>query len=468
VVLATIAAPGCHKAPVTDYTSASEPPSIHVVHPAIRNIIRVVGQPSFIESYERTSIYPKLTGYIEKWNVDIGDRVKKDDILATLFVPELIEDFGTKKATAERDKERIDLALKLVIVAVADVRAAAAAFTESKAIVAKYQAEVDRWDIQVKRLTTETERGVVAPQIVLESVNQWKSSIAARNAAVATSEKADAQLLSRKATLEKSKVDVSVARADLSVANSEVRRLHAWVGYLKLTAPFDGVIVARNANTFDFVLPSTGDPTAMTRSPYQAPSGAAAPIYVVDRIDVVRIFVDIPAQDANYVHIGTKATVLAKDYRDDPIAGTVTRTSWALNIKSRTLRAEIDLPNTGTKILPGMYAYAEVIVERPSVRALPVAALAYHGDQASYWSYTGGKAVRTDIETGVSDGEWIEVTQRRPPLSTVADSTKRPWTNIDGSEDVIVGDLSVLTEGAAVSEVVSKAATTVVATKEPK
>ena len=106
------------------------------------------------------------------------------------------------------------------------------------------------------------------------------------------------------------------------------------------------------------------------RAPYLSPGGAA-PIYVVDRTDVVRIFVDIPEQDANYVHIGTKATVLAKAFRDEPIPGTVTRTSWALNIKSRTLRAEIDLPNPGSQLLPGMYAYAKVIIERPGVQALP-------------------------------------------------------------------------------------------------
>ena len=184
------------------------------------------------------------------------------------------------------------------------------------------------------------------------------------------------------------------------MAESEARRLKAWVGYLTLAAPFDGVIVARNANTFDFVLPATGDPTAMERSPYLSHSGAAAPIYVVDRTDVVRIFVDIPEQDANYVHIGTKATVLVQAYRDEPIPGTVTRTSWALNVKSRTLRAEIDLPNPGSQLLPGMYAYAEVIIERPGVRALPLAALTYRGDQAFCWKYENGKAVRTEIRDG--------------------------------------------------------------------
>src|SRR5205807_6608009 len=100
-------------------------------------------------------------------------------------------------------------------------------------------------------------------------------------------------------------------------------------------------------------------------------------IYVLDLTDVVRIFVDVPEQNANYVHIGTKASVLSKAYRDEPIPGSVTRSSWALNVKSRTLRAEIDLPNPGSQLLPGMYAYAKVIVERPGVRALPVSALTH-------------------------------------------------------------------------------------------
>ena len=80
--------------------------------------------------------------------------------------------------------------------------------------------------------------------------------------------KAEAELLSRRAALSKAEVDVRVAQADLKVAESEEKRLKAWVGYLALPAPFDGVIVARNANTFDFVLPTTGDPSADPNVPH--------------------------------------------------------------------------------------------------------------------------------------------------------------------------------------------------------
>jgi HlyD family secretion protein len=445
--LAALVAPGCGKKEKTDYTSVSKPPTVRLVQPEKRTIVRVVGQPSFIESYERTSIYPKLTGYIEKWNVDIGDKVKKGDVLATLFVPELVEDYGTKKATVKLDEERVELAGKMVEVADADVAAAKAALEEAKAILAKYQAEADRWDTEVKRLTREVERNVVAPQILTESTNQWKSALASRDAAKATIAKSDAEVLSRQASLAKAKVDVAVAQADLAVAVSDKKRIEAWVGYITLSAPYDGVIVARNANTGDFVAPSAGDPTAMARAPYLAPGATMSPIYVVDRTDVVRVFVDIPEQDAIFVQIGTKATVLARAFRDVPIPGSVTRTAWALNVKSRTLRAEIDLPNIDSQVLPGMYAYAKVIIERPGVRALPVSALTHSGDSTYCWLYKDGHAQRTEVQTGVTDGDWIEVTNLQRPTTSPAE---HPWTPISGSEKVILGDLSILADGSPV------------------
>jgi multidrug efflux pump subunit AcrA (membrane-fusion protein) len=447
LLLAALAAPGCHGEHKVEVKSVSKPPTVQVIHPQTRTIVRTVGQPSFIESYEHTSIYPKLVGYIEKWNVDIGDKVKKGDVLAKLFVPELEEDFGTKKATVKLDEERVELARKLVEVAEADVKSAEAALVAAKAILAKYQSEVDRWDTEVKRLTHEVNRGVVDPQILLESTNQWRSATASRDAAKAEILKAEADLLSRQAKLAKARVDVSVAQADLAVAQSEAKRLEAWVGYIPLIAPFDGVIVERTANTWDFVMPATGDPSAMPRIPHLAPGGNAAPIYVVDRLDVVRIFVDIPERDANYVHIGTKASVLVQAYRDQPIPGTVTRTSWALNAKSRTLRAEIDLPNPNSQLLPGMYAYAKVIIQRPGVLALPVSALTHSGEKTFCWKHENGKAVRAEIQTGVSDGEWIEVTNLQ---RSMASSTDHPWTPIDGSEQMILGDLSILADGAPV------------------
>jgi multidrug efflux pump subunit AcrA (membrane-fusion protein) len=447
-VLAAVAGPGCGGQPKVEFTSVTDPPTVALVQPTVRTIVRTVAQPSFIQAYEHTAIYAKLTSYIEKWIVDIGDKVKKDDVLATLFMPELNEEFQTKKADVALAKELIEHAQKLEEVAKADVEAASARLAEARAILAKYQAEVDRWDSEVKRLAREVEKAVVAPQILLESTNQLKSSAAARDAAKAAIMTAEADLLSKQAAAAKAHVDVAVARARLVVAESEEKRVSALVGYLTLTAPYDGVIVARNANTGDFLVRTTGDPTATQLSPYQSPEHAT-PVYVVDRTDTIRIFVDIPEQDADYVKIGTKASILARAYRDQELPASVTRTAWALNVKSRTLRAEIDIPNPNSRILPGMYAIGKVIIERPGVRALPLNALVYSGEKTFYWQYINGQAIRTEIETGVSDGTWVEVTNRRKSSASET-AGEVAWTPIDGSEQAILGDLSILSEGATV------------------
>jgi multidrug efflux pump subunit AcrA (membrane-fusion protein) len=442
-----MAASGCSE-PEKTAPSASDPPTLQLVHPQPRTIVRVVGQPSFVQSYERTSIYPKLNAFIEKWNVDIGDKVQKGDVLADLFVPEMREDLGTKRATVQYDKDRVRLAQRQVQVAAAEVQAARARLEEARSILGKYDSEVERWDVQVQRLTREVQRTVIDPQILLESTNQWKSNIAARDAARASIVRAEAELLADDAKLAKAEVDVAVARSDLGVAESEARRLEAWVGYLKLLAPFDGIIVARNANTWDFVLPNSGDPTAMNRAPDLSPSGMAAPIYVVDRTDIIRIYVDIPERDANFIRIGSDARVKIWAYRDAWLPASVTRYSWALNAKSRTMRAEIDMPNPGSQILPGMYAYGEITVERPGVRALPKAALAYSGGKSFIWRYVDGHAERTEIETGTADGDWIEVTNRY--IKPKAAGEER-WVPIETSDQVLMGSkLSTLTDGAEV------------------
>ena len=234
-----------------------------------------------------------------------------------------------------------------------------------------------------------------------------------------------------------------MAQARLKVAESEERRLAALVGYTQLTAPYDGVVVVRNANTGDFVLPAAGDPSASSTSADQAAS-RATPVYVVARIDVFRIYVDIPEGDANYVQKGSKASVEVRALQSDPIPATVTRTSWSLHVKSRTLRAEIDLPNVDAKLLPGMYAYGKVRIERDNVRVVPRSTVVELGEQTYCYFYENGKAIRTEVQTGIRDDDWVEVTGK---LASAKSQTGNSWTGLAGQEQIITGDLSELSDG---------------------
>ena len=132
------------------------------------------------------------------------------------------------------------------------------------------------------------------------------------------------------------------------------------LAYTRVTSPYDGLVTVRNANTGDYVQAITGDKS--TTSP--------SAIFVVARTDILRIFIDVPERYARYVQQGTKAAVRGDASSGFQISATVTRTSWAIRERTRTLWTEIDLSRQDYDGLrPGMYAYASVFIERPSVYA---------------------------------------------------------------------------------------------------
>jgi len=348
-------------------------------------------------------------------------------------------------------------------------------------------------------LRSETQPGAVDsqtvdPQTVASSENQLHASSVARDAAKASLAKAQAELESRQAALQENefavKVATQAAQAHLQIACSESNRALGSPGDLKLYAPFDGVVLSRNFGNGEFVMPAAGDMAADGREENGSVCGAA-PACVIGRADVVRVFVDVPEHDARFVEVGTKATVLAETFCDQPIVATVTRILQSPSGKSGAVRAEIDLPNnvcgipadlpleerealalvkmppTDNQILPGMYAHGEVIIERPHVLTLPFSALSYVGNKVYCWSSEHGKAVRTEVQTGVTDGQYVEVLSHRQqrPQSASASSNlaDQPadevvarldngaaWSPFTGGEEVILGDVSSLTDGAPV------------------
>src|SRR5215813_9192614 len=83
-----ILAAGCNQQPAAPsgppaQATATEPPAVKVVHPEKKDVRRLIERPGYnIEAYERTPLYARISGYVQKWNADMGDRVHKDDVLA--------------------------------------------------------------------------------------------------------------------------------------------------------------------------------------------------------------------------------------------------------------------------------------------------------------------------------------------------------------------------------------------------
>jgi HlyD family secretion protein len=446
LLLPGLACGGCSAPKPPPASPISLSPTVKVVHAQYRTVKRTVEQPGVINAYERTALYAKVSGFVRKWNVDIGDRVKKGATLVELTAPELVEQHRQMQAQVELDRALVRQSQKQFRVAQHNVTAAAKQVDQARAEVKAYEAIVKRWDGEVKRLTAMVEKHVVDLEVLSETRRQLESDQARLEAAQAMVMTRDAQRLAAEATVERSQADIGTADARVPVAIAEERRLAALVDYLTITAPYDGVVLARNVNLGDFVLPASGDPSQGAFSLGVSPN-QATPLYLLNRIDPVLFVIGVPEADAAYVDAGSTARVRVQALANHEFPARVTRTSWALNPTSRTLMAQVELPNPRGKFLPGMYAYGSVLIERPDVRALPVSAVTQIGNQTYCYLALDGKAARTPVQTGVSDGTWVEVAGK---LVRPAGSSEGTWKAFDGSEAVIAGDLSLLGDGAPV------------------
>ena len=154
---------------------------------------------------------------------------------------------------------------------------------EAKAALGKFQAEVDRWDIGSQADDGGgQEGGRRSPDPPRVDQSAQVEHRLARRANRRRSWRRWPTSSPGRPTRRRPRSTSRVARAAWSWPRATRSGSRRWVGYLTLTAPFDGVIVARNVNTGDFVLPATGDPSATARSPDQS-AARATPLYVVDR-----------------------------------------------------------------------------------------------------------------------------------------------------------------------------------------
>ena len=190
-LLAAIAAPGCGHEAKVEFNTVSKPPTVQVINPPIRNIVRVVGQPSFIEAYRAhldLSQAHRLYQGMESRHRRQGQEGSAAGLpLCSRARRRPQDEAGDRRArqragpAREEDRRRRRRRRQ----------GGRARLEEAKAILDKYQADVERWDSEVKRSKHEVDRGIVDPQILLESTNQLKASTAARDAARATIDKAD-------------------------------------------------------------------------------------------------------------------------------------------------------------------------------------------------------------------------------------------------------------------------------------
>lgn len=218
------------------------------------------------------------------------------------------------------------------------------------------------------------------------------------------------------------KARVEVARSAELSAGAHLAELQALMGYARITAPFDAVVTRR------FV-----DPGALMQA--ATSNNDVTPLLTVARIDIVRVFVDVPEPSVPYVWCGQPAT-LEVGATGGRFHGSITRYAGALDPATRTMRTEVDLQNTDRSLRPGMYGKLTMTL-RTGAGALGLARSAVHQDDRGAFVFVlqGRRAVERRLRLGLASDQRVEIV-----------------AGLDGGERVI-GSSADLKDGTAVSVV---------------
>jgi membrane fusion protein, multidrug efflux system len=219
-----------------------------------------------------------------------------------------------------------------------------------------------------------------------------------------------------------SSYDASVA--SVAAAEADVRRLEALVGYERVTAPFAGVVTARNVENGVFV-------TAAGASSAPQPAGVGGntlpgtvvngQLFTISAIDTIRVYVGVPQSYAPSVRPGLTALLEVQELPGHTFAGHVARSARAVDFSSRTLLTEIDIANPSGALLPGMYGQVHFRFDRSAPPLLiPGTAMIFrlHGAQAAvvgpdsalhFRNLLIGRDYGTvmEVDSGLTDNDYV-------------------------------------------------------------
>ena len=300
---------------------SEKPTSVNVAKVERLDLAQELQLAAEFRPYQEIGVHAKVPGYLKSISVDVGDRVVAGQLLATLEAPEWSEQL--LQAAAVEKRSELD-----VVRAQGEVRRAEAARNLRK--------------ISYERLAAVAK---AKPELIAQAeIEDAQGRL----------HESEAQLATAQAALAAVEQQVHVAGASRGQVNTMMR-------YLRITAPFSGVITKRYADLGAMVPAGT--------------SSSTIPVVRLSQVDKLRLVVPVPESIVPRVRIGAPVEVRV-DTLGRVFQGKVTRLTGRLETSTRTMETEIDVPNPEGVLNPGMYAYANLLLsQRHQALALPVQAL---------------------------------------------------------------------------------------------
>ncbi|VWC71354.1 RND transporter MFP subunit [Burkholderia lata] len=195
--------------------------------------------------------------------------------------------------------------------------------------------------------------------------------------------------------------DMNAKRTMLASAQANVAHLNELVSYEAVSAPFDGVITARNVDVG----------TLVTAGGTPGSPGLSGELFHLEQTGTLRVFVDVPQDSAADVSTGTPVYLTTQQYPGRHFAARVARTAGAIDPVTRTLRVEIDVDNADGALLPGAYAQAHLVVASAApALELPVSALLFRPDGVTVATVAAnGRTALKRVQIGRDFGTRVEI-----------------------------------------------------------
>jgi RND family efflux transporter MFP subunit len=177
---------------------------------------------------------------------------------------------------------------------------------------------------------------------------------------------------------------------------AKINRLEALEAFKVIRAPFAGIVTARNTDIGDYI-----------------PSGSGTQLFRMQQTSPLRIYVNVPQAFANLVKIGTEGDITLDEFPGQKFVGRVTNTARAIDLTSRALQTELQLPNETGELFPGAYALITLHVnDDTGILTIPSNALLFRSEGAAVGIVDAdGKVQIRKITINLDLGNVLEISQ---------------------------------------------------------
>jgi RND family efflux transporter MFP subunit len=311
----------------TSEDESARAPVVTVGHVRTTGAKSTIELPGDLVARVETPLYARVDGYLKRRPVDIGDHVKKGDLLIEIETPDLDAQIAQAEATLAQSKAT--LAQLNAALAVAKSNAKLAATTAERYRVLLEQQSVAKQDY---------DNQAAASEVAVSNIKQAEENIHA-------------------------------AEATINANAANVKRMQELKIYAKLVAPFDGIVTYRSGQSDPGTLISAGNTTASRE------------LIRVSDINTIRIFVNVPQTYSTLIHANQTADLVVDEFPGRTFPARVRGTTNAVDPTSRSLLAVLLVDNPKGELLPGMYAKVRfALPHMVSVLMLPADALVLKTD----------------------------------------------------------------------------------------